>query len=216
MAVPTTRQPKETKPAVRKRRPAFDREHGVSVAQALFHARGFDAVGVAELTQVLGIVPPSFYAAYGSKLALFERALLHYAASESLQLDEVLAADGPPAEVLTALFVAAAKHYTRDPVLRGCMVTEAMRADDAQAAAVATALAEPGSAAIRAYISKFVPKGDVARIADYVLLTLRGISSYACLGYSTAKLVECSGIAGRALNAEFVSTAPATQRGRDR
>ncbi len=201
--MPKTKQPLATKPVPRQRRPALDREHGVSVAQALFHARGYDAVGVAELTDALGIVPPSLYAAYGSKLALFERALRRYAANESLQLDEVLAADGPPAEVLTALFVAAAKHYTRHPVQRGCMVTEAMRSDDQQAAAVAIALAEEGSAAIRSYIAKFVPKKDVGRIADYVLVTLRGISSYACLGYSTSKLVECCGIAGKALNAEF-------------
>lgn len=161
---------------------------------------------MAELTETLGIVPPSFYAAYGSKLALFERTLIKYAATESLQLDELLAADGPPAAVLTALFVAAAKHYTRDPVLRGCMVTEAMRADDAQAAAVASALAEKGSAAIRSYIGEFVPKKDVGRIADYVLVTLGGLSSYACLGYSTAKLVGCCAIAGRALEVEFSSS----------
>ena len=201
--MPISETRKETKPAPRQRRPAFDRAHGVAVAQALFHARGYDAVGVAELTEALGIVPPSLYAAYGSKLALFERALHSYVADHSLPLDQVLAADGTAAEVLTALFVAAAKHYTRDPVLRGCMVTEAMRADDSQAAAIATALAAEGSAAIRAYIARFAAKADVDRITDYVLLTLRGLSSYACLGYSAAKLVDCSAIAGRALDAEF-------------
>ncbi len=200
-----TERNKETKPAVRQRRPAFDREHGVEVAQALFHARGYDAVGVAELTETLGIVPPSFYAAYGSKLALFERTLRRYAGTEALPLQQVLASDAPPAEVLTALFVAAAKHYTRDPVLRGCMVTEAMRADDPQAAAIATELAEEGSTAIREYIARFAAAEDVDRIADYVLVTLRGISSYACLGFTTEKLVGCSGIAGKALDVEFAA-----------
>jgi TetR/AcrR family transcriptional repressor for divergent bdcA len=200
-----TEPKKETTPAVRQRRPAFDREHGVEVAQALFHARGYDAVGVAELTAALGIVPPSLYAAYGSKLALFERALRRYAASEALPLEQVLGANGPPAEVLTALFVAAARHYTRDPVLRGCMVTEAMRADDPQAAAIAAAIAEEGMAVIRAYIARFAAPDAADRIADYVLVTLRGLSSYACLGLSTEKLVGCSAIAGRALDAEFAS-----------
>ena len=196
-------EPKKTKPAARQRRPAFDREHGVAVAQALFHARGYDAVGVAELTGALGIVPPSLYAAYGSKLALFERALVSYVTTDALPLEHVLASGKPPAEVLTALFVAAARHYTRDPVRRGCMVTEAMRADDQQAAAVATALAQEGSDAIRDYIARYAAAGDVARITDYVLLTLRGISSYACLGYGGDKLIGCAGIAGRALDAEF-------------
>ena len=42
---------------------------------------------------------------------------------------------------------------------------------------------------------------------DYVLLNLRGLSSYACLRYSQEKLVECSRIAGRALKAEFEAKA---------
>ena len=90
-------EPKKTKPAARQRRPAFDREHGVAVAQALFHARGYDAVGVAELTGALGIVPPSLYAAYGSKLALFERALASYVTTDALPLEHVLASGKPPA-----------------------------------------------------------------------------------------------------------------------
>jgi len=192
------------KPA-RLRRPAFDRERGVEIAQALFHARGYDAVGIAELTQALDVVPPSLYAAYGSKLALFERTLLSYVAKHSLPLDEILSADAPPAEVLTGLFVAAAKHYTHDPVLRGCMVTEAMRADDVQAAALATSLAAPASNAIRTYIARFCRPQDVDRITDYVLLTLRGLSSYSCLGFAQAKLVGCAKVAGRALDAEFAS-----------
>jgi TetR/AcrR family transcriptional repressor for divergent bdcA len=38
---------------------------------------------------------------------------------------------------------------------------------------------------------------------DYVLVNLRGLSSFACLGYTQEKLVECSKIAGRALEVEF-------------
>jgi len=189
----------------RLRRPAFDRERGVETAQALFHARGYDAVGIAELTQALDVVPPSLYAAYGSKLALFERALKRYAEHNALPLEQLLASDAPPVEVLTQVFIAAAKQYTQDAVLRGCMVTEAMRADDPQAAAAATALAEHGIAAIRAYVMKFLPPSKAERVVDYVLLTLRGISSYACLGTSQAKLVDCAKVAARALDAEFPS-----------
>lgn len=193
------------KTAPRQRRPAFDRELGVDLARALFHARGYDAVSIADLTQAMEIVPPSLYAAYGSKLALFERALHSYVATDTLPLDEVLASTGSPAQVLTRLFVTAAQHYTRDPVLRGCMVTEAMRADDAQAAALASTLAQQGSDAIRAYVAAHASPRDVDRITDYVLITLRGLSSYACLGFSQDKLVDCSKVAGRALEAEFAS-----------
>ena len=190
---------------VRQRRPAFDRERGVDIAEALFHARGYDAVSVADLTQALGIVPPSLYAAYGSKLELFERALLHYVQHNSLPFEQLLAEPGAPADVLTGLFVASARHCTADPQRPGCMVTEAMRADDEQAAAIALTLAEYGTGLLRAYVAAHAPASEVERILDYLLLTLRGISSYACLGYSQEKLVNCARIAGSALNTEFAS-----------
>jgi TetR/AcrR family transcriptional repressor for divergent bdcA len=196
----------------RKRRAAFDREQGVEIARAQFHARGYDAVSVADLTQALGIVPPSLYAAYGSKLALFERALQQYVATDTLPVWDLLASDGAPAEVLTELFVMAARHYTRDAVKRGCMVTEAMRADDKQASALATKLAEQGSEAIRTYVAAHAAPDNVERIVDYVLVTLRGLSSYACLGNSQEKLVGCAKIAGSALQTEFPVKRRATFR----
>lgn len=198
------------KAVVRQRRPAFDRERGVEIAEELFHARGYDAVSVADLTQALGIVPPSLYAAYGSKLELFERALRNYVANHTLPMAELLADEGRPAEVLTNLFVAAARHYTANPRRLGCMVTEAMRTDDEKAAAIATSLAEPGISLLRDYVTTCARAEDVERIVDYLLLTLRGISSYACLGYSQEKLVGCSRIAGGALITEFANARSST------
>ena len=86
----------------RQRRPAFDREQGIAIAQALFHQRGFDAVSLADLTEAMNIKPPSFYAAYGSKAELFERAMHRYAGENALPVDKLLAPDRPPAEALTA------------------------------------------------------------------------------------------------------------------
>jgi TetR/AcrR family transcriptional repressor for divergent bdcA len=45
--------------------------------------------------------------------------------------------------------------------------------------------------------------------SDYVLVTLRGTSSYACLGYSQKRLIDCSKMAGRSLDQEFGDGAPA-------
>jgi TetR/AcrR family transcriptional repressor for divergent bdcA len=187
----------------RPRRPAFDRDHGVEVAQTLFHARGYEAVSISDLTQALGIVPPSLYAAYGSKLALFERALHRYADNDALPVGEILKAEGTPPEVLTRLFTAASFHYTRDPESLGCMITEAMRADDVQAAAIATELAKKDSGLIRSYVAAHAAATDVDRIVDYVHLSLHGLSFHARLGYSGEKLAECSKTAGRAFAADF-------------
>lgn len=188
---------------IRRRRPAFDREEGVRIAQELFHAHGYDAVSIADLTKAMGIVPPSLYAAYGSKLELFERALNRYVSISALPIDKLLALEGEPPEVLTNFFVAVAKHYTQHPSLRGCMVTEAMRADDPEAAAMAVEIASPAISQIRSYVARHAPPEKVDGITDYVVMTLRGLSSYACLGYAQEKLVECSKVAGRVFEAEF-------------
>jgi TetR/AcrR family transcriptional repressor for divergent bdcA len=198
--------------STRQRRSAFDRENGVEIARKLFHGGGYDAVGIADLTQALGIVPPSLYAAYGSKLGLFERVLETYCANNTLPLEKHLRPGRAPAEALTDLMVAAARHYTRDPEQLGCMVTEAMQADDLQARDLAARFAKTGSDVICAYVARHAAKKDVERITDYVLLNLRGLSSYARLGYTQKKLVDCSRTAGRALDAEFAQASAAPAR----
>jgi len=190
----------ETK--VRRRRPAFDREEGVAIAQGLFHERGYDAVGVAELCDALGIVAPSLYAAYGSKAELFNRAMKRYVATDFLPLDDILTSDSKPVEALTELFVRATEQYTRHDKWKGCMVTEGMRADDETARSMAAELAKSGSDIIANYIRENQAK-DPERVTDYVLMTLRGLSSYACLGYSTERLTHCAEMAGRALECDF-------------
>ena len=191
---------------IRKRRPAFDREEGVAIAQGLFHERGYDAVGVADLCDALGIVAPSLYAAYGSKAELFNRAMKRYVETDFLPLDDILTPDSDPAQALTELFVRATEHYTRHDKWKGCMVTEGMRADDETARDMAAELAKGGSDIIGNYIRQHHAK-DPERVTDYVLMTLRGLSSYACLGYSTKRLTECAKMAGRVLEGDFVKQA---------
>ena len=71
-----------SKPRGRPRR--FDPVEALAIAQQLFHAKGYDAVSVADLTKALGINPPSFYAAFGSKAALYSRILDRYAVSGAI------------------------------------------------------------------------------------------------------------------------------------
>ncbi|WP_417662118.1 TetR/AcrR family transcriptional regulator [Pseudomonas sp.] len=186
----------------RQRRPAFDREQGIAIAQALFHQHGFDAVSLSDLTEAMNIKPPSFYAAYGSKAELFKRAMHRYADENALPMDKLLAPDRPPAEALSALLVAAAKQYGRDSALRGCLITEGMRADDPVARNMAENLADAGIQAIRSYLDQAHP--DTAQtLTDYLLITLRGLSAAACSGLSSERLVEVAQTAGRLLALEL-------------
>jgi TetR/AcrR family transcriptional repressor for divergent bdcA len=188
----------------RQRRPAFDREAGVAIAQSMFHQRGFDAVSLTDLVDAMDIKPPSFYAAYGSKAELFERAMLRYASENALPLDKLLAPERPPGEALAALLIAAAKQYGRDSILRGCMITEGLRADDPAARGMAEVLSNGGLKAIRAYLDQAHPQQAQA-MTDYISVTLRGMSAAACNGMPRKRLLEVAQTAGRFLAHELAS-----------
>jgi TetR/AcrR family transcriptional repressor for divergent bdcA len=187
---------------IRQRRPAFDREQGIAIAQALFHQRGFDAVSLSDLTEAMNIKPPSFYAAYGSKAELFERAMHRYAGENALPIDKLLAPDLSPPKALASLLVAAAKQYARDNTLRGCLITEGMRADDPIARNMAEKLGKAGIQTIRHYLDRVCPEAAQA-LTDYLLITLRGLSAAACSGMSRERLVAVAQLAGKAVFKEF-------------
>src|SRR5690242_7796928 len=67
-------------PKPRGRPRTFDMGAAVDKAMGLFHGRGYDGVGVAELGAALGVSPPSLYAAFGSKMGLFRQAVARYIA----------------------------------------------------------------------------------------------------------------------------------------
>lgn len=192
----------------RQRRPAFDREQGIAIAQALFHHRGYDAVSLSDLTEAMNIKPPSFYAAYGSKAELFERAMRRYAGEKALPLDKLLTPDLRPAAALTSLLVAAAKQYGRDTALRGCLITEGLRADDPVARNMAEKLGEAAIQMIRHYLDQICPRGAQA-LTDYLVITLRGLSAAACSGVSSERLIEVAQIAGKAISRELEASGTA-------
>ncbi|MFS8150752.1 TetR/AcrR family transcriptional regulator [Vreelandella titanicae] len=185
------------------RRP-FDREAGVAVAKDLFHERGYDAVGVAELTRALGINPPSLYAAYGNKAGLYERCLAIYVAEANLPADKILTPDRPLSAAIDDLLRQAVRLYTKSKAKRGCMVAEGMRADDPQARQLANAYGDAAADFIEGYIKRSQPH-QARKLADYVVTTLQGLSAGARAGRSRARLLAVAELAGQAF-ATFLHT----------
>ncbi len=113
-----------TKPGRTPGRPRqFDAEQAIETAQRLFHARGYDAVSVADLTG-LSASTPSFYAAFGSKLGLYTRVLQRYSQIGAIPIDALLRDDQPVAASLIAVLQEAARRYVADPAAAGCLVLE--------------------------------------------------------------------------------------------
>lgn len=176
----------------------FDPEEAVAAAQRLFHAHGYDGVSVADVTEALGINPPSFYAAFGSKAGLYERVLDRYNGVNAVPLDALLRGDRPVAICLASLLEEAARYYAADPVATGCMVLEGTRSNDAQARDSALAFNLAAERVIHDYIAARHPE-DAQRLTDFVSTTMSGLSAKARNGHDLDRLLATARLASLAL-----------------
>ncbi|KAA0684275.1 TetR/AcrR family transcriptional regulator [Roseomonas genomospecies 6] len=178
-------------------------DEAVETAMRLFHARGYDAVGVAELGAELGIKPPSFYAAFGSKAGLFERALRRYAAGDANVFERARAEGGGVAEVIGRTLALAAELYPGQCGTAGCLVLDGARnSADPEARALADALKREGRKAIRDFIASEAPDRADA-LADLVAVTMMGMSAAARDGAERAALEAVAAMVDRAFRREF-------------
>ncbi len=196
---------KSPRPRGRPRR--FDPEQAVATARRLFHERGYDAVGVADLTEVLGINPPSFYAAFGSKAGLYARTLCHYTATEGVPLAEILRPGRPVAEALAAVLEDAAARYAADPEAPGCLAIEGTRCNDRDARDAARALTEAAADTIRRFVAATDPE-RAERLTDYVVTVMIGLSTLARQGHGPDRLRGVAALAGTALAQAVAEAGP--------
>lgn len=104
---------------------SFDREQAVEQAMHLFWQHGYDATSLAQLKTGLGggISAPSFYAAFGSKEALFDECVQRYLATYA-QVTECLWDESlPPRRAVETALRQSARMQCDDAHPKGCMVT---------------------------------------------------------------------------------------------
>lgn len=179
-------------------RRSFDRKEGIAVSKRLFHQNGFDAVGISKLTQVLNIKPPSLYAAYGSKVDLFGLTLEAYIAENNLPMNEILAPERDISDALKELIHQAATLYVRSETERGCMVAEGMRAADKQARKISRYYCELSRNSIKDFIIRKHPE-KAEELADYVVVSLQGLSAAAFAGLPASRVLTVAGLAGKGI-----------------
>lgn len=188
-----------TKKARQRGRPRrFDPDEAVATAQQLFHARGFDAVSVADVTEALGINPPSFYSAFGNKAGLYSRILDRWADTGAIPLAEILRPDRPVAEALAAVLDEAAHRYAADLGSPGCLVLEGTRCNDPEAREAAMVFCQAGEELIRNYVAARHP-GEASRVTDFVTTIMSGLSAKARNGHGIDQLLATARLAGFAL-----------------
>jgi len=182
----------------------FDTEKALVVAQQLFWKRGYDAVSVSDITNALGITPPSFYSAFGSKTALFTQVLQQYSNTDGLPLGRLLRHDRPLTDCLGDLLDSAAHLYARQDGV-GCLALEGLNSNEPEIRKLAQSNCVMAEAKVREYIADWNPdKADA--ITDFLGTTLSGLSTKARNGYDLSRLLACARLAKSAINEELRNT----------
>jgi AcrR family transcriptional regulator len=162
----------------------------------LFWRRGYEGASIAELTEAMGINPPSLYACFGSKEALFRAALDHYQAGTGGFMAEALAAPNLR-EGIEALLLGAAASMTAKDCPAGCLLMQGGLATGETGAPMRDELADRRRAGQEALLQRVsqaaqagsLPPGtDPAALAMLLGAMLRGMAVAAADGADRAAL----------------------------
>ncbi len=185
--------------SIRGRPRRFDAQAAVAIAQDLFHAKGYDAVSVTDVTSALSINPPSFYSAFGSKMGLYTLVLDRWSATDAIPLADILREDCSVAEAIADLLNEAATRYSKAGSPSGCLVLEGTHCVDPEARDAACAARRNAEKLIRDYIALRYP-ADAERVADFVSMSMSGLSAMARAGHDKKRLLASARLAASALS----------------
>ncbi|HEY8276604.1 MAG TPA: TetR/AcrR family transcriptional regulator [Methyloceanibacter sp.] len=182
--------------AIRGRPRAFDTDKALDAALDLFWRKGYEGTSIADLTEAMGINPPSLYAAFGGKEALFRQALDRYEAKHACVWNEALSA--PTAfGAIKKLLEGTADSLGDKHNPKGCLIVQAALNGGDECDPVRRELAERRNksvAMIRARLQRAkregdLPKGaDPASLARYVATVIHGMAVQAVSGVSRSEL----------------------------
>ncbi len=167
----------------------FDRDVAITIAMDLFWQHGYEGVSIGDLTAAIGIAPPSLYAAFGSKAALYSEVLDRYAAGPGALDVAVFGHATSLHDGVGALFDAAI-----DSVFacgRACMISSGMLACHRDHDVLARDLADRRrgfETALRDQLERWVAPTEAASLARYLLAVMQGISAHARDGATRADL----------------------------
>jgi AcrR family transcriptional regulator len=191
----------------------FDIDRALDQALEVFWRNGYEGASIADLTAAMGINPPSLYAAFGNKEALFRRALDRYLTRYTGFWYEALAA--PTArEMVEHLLRESARFLTEKRNPPGCMLVRGAMSCSEAAESIGrelTAKRCEGETAIRERLDRAKVAGELpaglepAEFARYIMTVLEGMSVRAAAGATRDELLE---VAEMALRTWPVTAAP--------
>lgn len=102
---------------------AFDAERALDEAMEVFWRHGYEGATIAQLTEAMGINPPSLYACFGSKEGLLKAALDRYTSKRAAWMEEILNA-GTAREVAERMLMGIADTQTDPANPPGCLLVQ--------------------------------------------------------------------------------------------
>lgn len=176
----------------------FDIEIALETALHLFIEKGYEGASFADLVKAMGISPPSFYSAFGSKEALFRLVLDRYILSARVATQQAIAqptAREVVKHLLTSLAIAATSH----PTARGCLLVQSVLVSSDNSALIRDDLRAEREATTEALTTRFRkaeelgdktlpgPPDAIARLTNMILT---GIAIQAASGIEYEALMS--------------------------
>jgi AcrR family transcriptional regulator len=188
----------------------FDAEVALDQAMEVFWRHGYEGATIVQLTEAMGINPPSLYACFGNKEGLLKAALDRYTKLRSAWMDEVVAA--PTArDVAERMLMGIAEKQTDPANPPGCLLVQGGIACGSGSENVPFELAARRAQNEDQLRDRFVrakaegdlkPTSDPAALARYVSAVSVGMGVMASSGSDREALRQVAGVAVQAVEAQ--------------
>lgn len=164
---------------------SFDRAQALNRALEVFWTRGYEPATMAELCAAMGINPPSLYAAFGNKAALFMEAVEHYETTYWAAPWRALEEEASLRRAVERFLCEAAAILSMRDVPCGCMVVLATANVSPEAQDVRDALMALRKAGRASFLRRLErgraegnlpPSADVEALAAAFTAVLQGMS----------------------------------------
>jgi AcrR family transcriptional regulator len=188
----------------------FDAERALDQAMEVFWRHGYEGATIAQLTEAMGINPPSLYACFGNKEGLLKAALDRYTKLRNVWMDEVVAA--PTArDVAERMLMGIADKQTDPANPPGCLLVQGGIACGTGSESVPFELAARRSQNEDQLRDRFIraktegdlkPGSDPAALARYVSAVSVGMGVMASSGSDREALRQVAAVAVQAVEAQ--------------
>ena len=188
----------------------FDAETALDQAMEVFWRHGYEGATIAQLTEAMGINPPSLYACFGNKEGLLKAALDRYTKLRGVWMDEVVAA--PTArDVAERMLMGIADKQTDPANPPGCLLVQGGIACGSGSENVPFELAARRAENEDQLRERFVrakaegdlkPSSDPAALARYVSAVSVGMGVMASSGSDREALQQVASVAVQAVEAQ--------------